>query len=120
MANEVCYRTLGLDRPWSIETYMSVGGYEAWKKILGGQLTPDQVIDEVKKSGLRGRGGAIDEVALAQLPLSSQSPARPLRLDTAAGTLGTALYEPPRGDGGDGTWSVPLPASRLQPGDVSP
>jgi NADH-quinone oxidoreductase subunit F len=58
MANEVCYRTLGLDRSWSIETYMSVGGYEAWKKILAGQLTPDQVIDEVKKSGLRGRGGA--------------------------------------------------------------
>ncbi|HAS50887.1 MAG TPA: NADH-quinone oxidoreductase subunit F [Gammaproteobacteria bacterium] len=58
MANEVCYRTLGLDRPWSMETYMSVGGYEAWKRILAGQLTPDQVIDEVKKSGLRGRGGA--------------------------------------------------------------
>ncbi|MBS1248050.1 MAG: oxidoreductase (quinone) subunit, partial [Proteobacteria bacterium] len=58
MANEVCYRTLGLKRSWSIKTYMSVGGYEAWKKILAGQLTPDQVIDEVKKSGLRGRGGA--------------------------------------------------------------
>ena len=58
MANEVCYRTLGLDRSWSIKTYMSVGGYEAWKKILAGQMTPDQVIDEVKKSGLRGRGGA--------------------------------------------------------------
>jgi NADH-quinone oxidoreductase subunit F len=58
MANEVCYRTLGLDRSWSLKTYMSVGGYEAWKKILAGQMTPDQVIDEVKKSGLRGRGGA--------------------------------------------------------------
>ena len=58
MANEVCYRTLGLDRSWSIETYTSVGGYEAWKRILAGQLTPDQVIGEVKKSGLRGRGGA--------------------------------------------------------------
>ncbi|MBL8999336.1 MAG: NADH-quinone oxidoreductase subunit F, partial [Gemmatimonadetes bacterium] len=58
MANEVCYRTLGLDQPWSIKTYMSVGGYEAWKKILAGQLTADQVIDEVKRSGLRGRGGA--------------------------------------------------------------
>jgi len=58
MANEVCYRTLGLDRSWSIKTYMKVGGYEAWKKILAGQMTPDQVIDEVKKSGLRGRGGA--------------------------------------------------------------
>jgi len=58
MANEVCYRTLGLDRPWSIETYRSVGGYEAWSRILAGQMTPEQVIDEVKKSGLRGRGGA--------------------------------------------------------------
>ncbi|MBK8182293.1 MAG: NADH-quinone oxidoreductase subunit NuoF [Candidatus Competibacteraceae bacterium] len=58
MANEVCYRTLGLDRPWSIQAYQSVGGYEAWRKILAGQLKPDQVIDEVKKSGLRGRGGA--------------------------------------------------------------
>ncbi|HPF59519.1 MAG TPA: NADH-quinone oxidoreductase subunit NuoF [Candidatus Competibacteraceae bacterium] len=58
MANEVCYRTLGLEQPWSIETYMSVGGYEAWKKILAGQMTGDQVIDEVKKASLRGRGGA--------------------------------------------------------------
>jgi len=58
MANEVCYRTLGLKQPWSMKTYQSVGGYEAWKKILAGQLTPDQVIDEMKKSGLRGRGGA--------------------------------------------------------------
>ncbi|MDG4555262.1 MAG: NADH-quinone oxidoreductase subunit NuoF [Candidatus Competibacter sp.] len=58
MANEVCYQTLGLDRPWSIETYTGLGGYDAWKKILAGQLTGDQVIDEVKKSGLRGRGGA--------------------------------------------------------------
>ncbi len=58
MANEVCYRTLGLNRPWSIETYMSVGGYESWKRILAGELTAEQVIDEVKKAGLRGRGGA--------------------------------------------------------------
>ena len=58
MANEVCYRTLGLDRPWSIQTYQGVGGYKAWRKILAGQFIPEQVIDEVKKSGLRGRGGA--------------------------------------------------------------
>ncbi len=58
MANEVCYRTLGLNRPWSIETDISVGGYEAWTRILAGELTAEQVIDEVKKAGLRGRGGA--------------------------------------------------------------
>jgi NADH-quinone oxidoreductase subunit F len=38
MANEVCYRTLGLDQPWSLATYRSVGGYESWQKILAGQL----------------------------------------------------------------------------------
>ena len=58
MANEVCYRTLGLEQPWSMATYENVGGYEAWRKILAGQIKPEQVIDEVKKSGLRGRGGA--------------------------------------------------------------
>ncbi len=58
MANEVCYRTLGLNRSWSMDTYQSIGGYDAWKNILAGRLTPDQIIDEMKKSGLRGRGGA--------------------------------------------------------------
>ena len=32
--------------------------YEAWEKILKGDLSPDDVIEEVKSSGLRGRGGA--------------------------------------------------------------
>ena len=41
--------------PESLEDYMSLGGYEAIKKAL--TMTPEQVIDEVKKSGLRGRGG---------------------------------------------------------------
>ena len=31
---------------------------QAWRRILAGDLTPEQVIDEVKASGLRGRGGA--------------------------------------------------------------
>ena len=58
MANEVCYRTLGEANPWSMETYLKLGGYEAWKRILAGELNHEQVIDEVKISGLRGRGGA--------------------------------------------------------------
>ena len=58
MANEVCYQTLAHDQPWSMETYVKLGGYEAWRKILAGGMTPDEVIEEVKKSGLRGRGGA--------------------------------------------------------------
>ena len=58
MASQVCFITLGHDRPWSIETYRKLGGYEAWEGILKGHLPRELVIEEVKKSGLRGRGGA--------------------------------------------------------------
>jgi len=58
MVNEVCYRTLDETTPWAMETYLKLAGYEAWRKILAGEMTQEQVIDEVKKSGLRGRGGA--------------------------------------------------------------
>lgn len=40
-----------------IETYEAHGGYVAWKKAMNG-MSPEAVIEEVKKSGLRGRGGA--------------------------------------------------------------
>lgn len=40
-----------------ISVYESNGGYAAWKKVLS-QMKPEEVIEEVKKSGLRGRGGA--------------------------------------------------------------
>lgn len=43
--------------PTSIEDYISIGGYSALAKVLS-DISPDKVIDEVKKSGLRGRGGA--------------------------------------------------------------
>ena len=58
MANEVCFRTLHKDRPWRLETYQSEGGYEALKKILAEKTAQDVIIDTVKQSGLRGRGGA--------------------------------------------------------------
>lgn len=58
MANEICFRTLHLDKPWSIDTYRGVGGYEQWKKILHEKIAPEQVIEAVKLSALRGRGGA--------------------------------------------------------------
>jgi len=58
MANEVCFRTLHQDRPWLLSTYQSVGGYEALRKILAEQTPQQQIIEQVKQSGLRGRGGA--------------------------------------------------------------
>ena len=57
-ANSVCYATLGKDQPWSIETYRSTGGYEAWQRVLKGELSHEDIIEIVKGSGLRGRGGA--------------------------------------------------------------
>ena len=58
MANEVCFRTLHMDKPWTLENYLSVGGYEQLKKILTEKIPPEQIIEELKKSSLRGRGGA--------------------------------------------------------------
>ena len=58
MANEVCFRTLHKDRSWKLDTYVSEGGYEALKQILGNKTPPEDIIEMVKKSGLRGRGGA--------------------------------------------------------------
>ena len=50
-------RNAGLIDPESIDEYVAAEGYEALKKALTG-MTPDEVIEEVKASGLRGRGGA--------------------------------------------------------------
>src|SRR3989454_10929270 len=46
-----------LENSHSLEVYRQNGGYEALKKVLSG-MSPDDVINEVKKSALRGRGGA--------------------------------------------------------------
>jgi len=45
-------------RNWRLADYVARGGYEAFKKILADRTPPEQVIAEVKKSALRGRGGA--------------------------------------------------------------
>jgi NADP-reducing hydrogenase subunit HndC len=42
--------------PKSIDDYLALGGYSALAKVLS-QMTPEQVLEEVKKSNLRGRGG---------------------------------------------------------------
>jgi NADH-quinone oxidoreductase subunit F len=58
MANDVCFRTLHLDKPWTLANYRSVGGYSVWEKILKEKTSPDSIIAELKTSALRGRGGA--------------------------------------------------------------
>ena len=57
--NEVVVITkrFGIPNSTKIDTYIQNGGYKALEKALK-QMTPDSIIDEVKKSSLRGRGGA--------------------------------------------------------------
>jgi NADH-quinone oxidoreductase subunit F len=43
---------------WRLKDYEARGGYQALRKILAEKIPPDQVIAEVRKSALRGRGGA--------------------------------------------------------------
>ena len=56
--NEMCFATLKHPEPWALETYESVGGYRAWRKILAERPPRRDIIEQVKESGLRGRGGA--------------------------------------------------------------
>src|SRR6185312_1011892 len=56
--NLVVFEPLKLERSWEIDTYRKIGGYEVWEKILTEKPTRDSIIDTVKASGLRGRGGA--------------------------------------------------------------
>jgi len=55
--NRIVLERAGIIDPTNIEDYLLHNGYEALGKVLS-EMTPAQVIDEVKASGLRGRGGA--------------------------------------------------------------
>jgi NADH-quinone oxidoreductase subunit F len=56
--NLTCFAPLHLERSWTLDTYRRSGGYEAWERILAEKPPREQIIDAVKASGLRGRGGA--------------------------------------------------------------
>ena len=45
-------------KPWTLENYLGRSGYRVWQQVLEGRWTRAAIIDEVKASGLRGRGGA--------------------------------------------------------------
>jgi NADH-quinone oxidoreductase subunit F len=56
--NLVVFEPLKLERPWELATYRGIGGYEVWEKLLAEKPPREQIIEAVKASGLRGRGGA--------------------------------------------------------------
>ena len=59
--NQVIFSNINDQDPWSVQAYLSSGGYQTWKSILTdktNKYSPEMIIDTVSKSGLRGRGGA--------------------------------------------------------------
>ncbi len=56
--NLVCFEALKHPESWKLENYRRIGGYDAWEKILAEKTPREEIIEVVKASGLRGRGGA--------------------------------------------------------------
>jgi len=54
----VCLPKPELKEPWNLRTYEKEGGYSAWRVILKERPDPAEIIEVIKASGLRGRGGA--------------------------------------------------------------
>ena len=54
----VCLRTINEPQPWTLETYQKLGGWKVWRRILEEKIPPEQIVEQIKISGLRGRGGA--------------------------------------------------------------
>ncbi|MCK5810949.1 MAG: NADH-quinone oxidoreductase subunit NuoF [Cocleimonas sp.] len=59
MVDQVCFITKKYgDDAHTLESYLKEGGYKMWQQIIKEETSPDDVIDIIKTSGLRGRGGA--------------------------------------------------------------
>lgn len=60
MANQICltFKEQADTQSWTLASYRKGGGYEAWETILKDKPSREEIIEEVKKSKLRGRGGA--------------------------------------------------------------
>ena len=56
LQHKVVLKDVGIIDPLSLDDYISRGGYEGLKRAL--TMTPDEIISDVEKSGLRGKGGA--------------------------------------------------------------
>ncbi len=50
--NQVCFRTLQFDEPWTFENYKKVGGYSMLEKILREKTPPEEIIEAMKKVGI--------------------------------------------------------------------
>jgi NADH-quinone oxidoreductase subunit F len=56
--DQICFRTAHLSPSWTLDAYRQVGGYQVLEKILKDKTRPEEILEQVKSSALRGRGGA--------------------------------------------------------------
>src|SRR3990167_10388722 len=72
--DQVCFRANHLPEPWTLKTYESLGGYKIWRDILNNKSDPAVLLEQVKASFLRGRGGAGFPTGLKWSFISRNSP----------------------------------------------
>jgi NADH-quinone oxidoreductase subunit F len=58
MSEKVIFHSIHLPESWKLSSYLATGGYEALKKVVTEKIPPEEIINQVKISALRGRGGA--------------------------------------------------------------
>jgi NADH-quinone oxidoreductase subunit F len=72
LETRVLSKRFGLENSQSIDVYLASEGYQGFERAL--KMTPDEVVNEVKASGLRGRGGAGFPTGLKWSFLARNSP----------------------------------------------
>jgi NADH-quinone oxidoreductase subunit F len=72
--NLTVFEPLHLERSWELEQYRKIGGYQVWESILANKTPREEIIEKVKASGLRGRGGAGFPVGTKWSFMPRQSP----------------------------------------------
>ena len=72
--NLTVFEPLHLERSWELEQYRKIGGYQVWEDILANKPPRESIIEKVKASGLRGRGGAGFPVGMKWSFMPAKSP----------------------------------------------
>ena len=84
--HNVVFTTLHADRPWSLETYLSIDGYQAWRRILA-EKTPAAPASPEPAAGASGGPSAVEELmaALRESVEQAKSKGRPRPRSKKAG-----------------------------------
>ena len=89
-----CLPDPALAEPWTMNAYERGGGYQAWRKILAEKMPPEQIVEEVKASGLRGSKCAITSARPPKAPKLAPPP-RYLPSRVKSGVMPSSPCRPP-------------------------